>query len=258
MKIRRSNFLYTGIAISALLILVSGCISTGKNVKNISELPAESEEQPKELKITEFILGVGDTIEVSVYRHNDLKKSIKINSTGMITYPLIGDIRASGIGILQFRDNIRDRLSKYIINPQVSVTLMSIQSRKYSVLGEVNRPGVFSLENPVNILEATAKAEGFTNDAKLKTILLIRRGVSEPELYAINLEKVMEGGDFTQNIDLHNGDIIYVPATYIANVSRYFSHISKIIAPLTALENAYYIGQQIEGTNTAATSIPAR
>ena len=258
MKIRRLNFLYIGIAISALLILVSGCISTGKNVKNISELPAESEETPKELRISEFILGVGDTIEVTVYRQQDLKKVVQINSSGMITYPLIGDIRASGIGILQFRDNIRDRLSKYIVNPQVSVNVTSIQSRKYSVLGEVNRPGVFSLENPVDILEATATAGGFTTDAKLETVLIIRRGTSAPELYTVNLEKVMEGRDFTQNINLNNGDIIYVPATHIANVSRYFSHISKILAPFTTLENSYYIGQQIESTNTATTSIPAR
>ena len=252
MKKRRQRFLSIGIVISAFLVLVSGCISTGKNARSISELPAESEEMPKELKISAFILGMGDTIEITVYRHADLEKTIQIDSSGMITFPLIGDMKASGLGVLEFRDKIRDGLSKYIINPQVSVVLTSIQSKKYSVLGEVNNPGVFSLDSSVNIIEATAKAQGFTNDAKLKTILLIRRGASAPELYAVNLEKVIEGGDFTQNIDLQNGDIIYVPATRIADMSRYFSHLSKIIAPFISMESAYFTGQQIEGGRGSA------
>lgn len=256
MKTRKLNFLSISVTIFAFLILVSGCSSTGKNIKNISELPVESEELPKELKISEFVLGVGDTIEVTVYRHNDLKKTIKISKSGVLTFPLVGDIKASGLGILQFRDNLRDGLSKYIVNPQVSVNVTAIQSKKYSVLGEVARPGVFSLENSVNVLEATATAGGFTTDAKLKTVLLIRRGASAPEVYAVNLEDLLEDGNLAQNVNVQNGDIIYVPAIHIANVSRYFSHLSKIILPLTSLESAYFIGQQIERNNVRVSISP--
>jgi polysaccharide export outer membrane protein len=258
MNIGKLNLLTIGITILVFLILVSGCISPGKNVRNVSELSGASDETKDELKVSEFILGAGDSIEISVYRHDDLKKNVQINSSGMISYPLIGDIRASGLGILQLKDNIRDGLSQYIVNPQVSVNLISIQSKKYSVLGEVNRPGVFSLENSINILEATSKAEGFTIDAKLKTVLLVRRGEKAPELYTVNLERLLEDGDFAQNVNLQNGDIVYVPATNIANVSRYFSHISKILQPLMTLENAYFIGQQIEGANRATTAIPSQ
>ena len=253
MKNRGTNLLYISIAVSVLLLLVNGCASTGKNAKDVSELSAAgSEEQPKGLKINEFILGAGDTIEITVYRHDDLKKSIKIDNSGMISYPLAGDIKASGLGILQLRDAIRDKLATYIVSPQVSINVTSVQSQKFTVIGEVNNPGVFNLENPVNLLEAMAKSGGFTQDAKQKSILLIRGGISSPELVKINLEDTLNDGNFTHNINVQNGDIIYVPATVIANVSRYFAHISKIIAPFISMESAYFTGQQIEGARGSA------
>ena len=252
MKIRRPGFLYVSIVISIALLLVNGCASTHNTVNNSTGTIAGSEEPLKELRVSEFILGAGDTIEVSVYRHDDLSKSIKINSTGVVTFPLVGDVKASGLGLLAFRDKLRDGLSKYIVDPQVSVDVSSVQSKKYSVLGEVNRPGLFSLEEPVNILQATANAGGFTNDAKLETILVIRGGADNPLLLTFNAEDAIDSGDFSQMAGLRSGDIVYVPATRIADASRYFSHISKIILPFIAMESAYFTGQQIEGARGTA------
>lgn len=233
-------------------LFMAGCSSMGKEARDVSELPERSAEIRDELKVSEFILGAGDTVEVTVYRQSDMKRTIQINSSGMITYPLIGDIKAAGLGILEFRDMIQEGLSKYYLNPQVAVNVISIRSNKYSVLGEVNRPGIFSLDNAVNIFEATANAGGFTNDAKLETVLLIRPGKDTPELYAVNLREILEEGDLLQNAGVRNGDIIYVPATTIANTSRYFQHLSRIIAPFMSLESAYFTGQQIDGSRGSA------
>lgn len=207
---------------------------------------------PKEIKVTEFILGPGDTIEISVYRNDDLKKTVKIDVSGIISYPLVGDIKAAGLGILQFRDKIRDGLSKYIVNPQVSVNVTSGQSQKVIVLGEVNKPGIFSLDSAMTALEAMSKSGGFTIDAKLKSILLIRGGLKKPELVTLNLETALNEGDFAQNVYLQNGDIIYVPAATIANVSRFFDYLARIISPLLSLESGYFTGQQIEGSRGSA------
>lgn len=95
-------------------------------------------------------------------------------------------------------------------------------------------------------MEAMSKAGGFTIDAKKKSVLLISGGMKNPELVKMNLEAVWEKGDPIHNISLQNGDIIYVPATVIANVSRYFDYLSRIISPLVNLESGYYMGQQIE------------
>lgn len=74
----------------------------------------------------------------------------------------MGDVQAGGISIFQLRDKIQDGLSKYIINPQVSVGVTAVQSQKIIVLGEVNNPGLFGLDTPLTAVEAISKAGGFT------------------------------------------------------------------------------------------------
>lgn len=252
MKIKVRYFLSGSFAVFICLILLTGCAATKASSTTAQDVPQAPEETPKEIKVTEFILGAGDTIEISVYRNDELKKTIKIDVSGIISYPLVGDIKAAGLGILQFRDKIRDGLSKYIVNPQVSVNVTSVQSQKVIVLGEVKNPGLFSLDSPMSALEAMSKAGGYTLDAKLKTILLIRGGLKNPELVKLNLETALKEGNTAQNVRLQGGDIIYVPATTIANVSRFFDYLSRIISPLVSIESGYYTGQQIEGSRGTA------
>ena len=250
-------FLPGSFAVFICLILLTGCAATKAASTTAQDVPQAPEETPNEIKITEFILGAGDTIEISVYRHDDLKKTAKIDVSGIISYPLIGDIQAAGISIFQLRDKIRDGLSKYIVNPQVSVNVTSVQSQKVIVLGEVKNPGIFSLDRPMSALEAMSNAGGFTLDGKQNSILLIRGGMKKPELITLNLAKALNEGDLTQNVMLQRNDIIYVPRTFISNVDRFFAHLSAIISPLLSLESGYYIGQQIERQGGGA-SVPAK
>lgn len=236
------------VLVFSFFVLLNGCATTGSTSKVIEEgVSPVSDEVPKEVKVTEFILGPGDKIEIIVYRNDDLKRTVQIDTSGKITYPLVGDIQAGGMSIFQLRDRIRDGLSKYIINPQVSVGVTAVQSQKVVVLGEVNKPGLFTLDSPLTALEAISKAGGFTPDAKQKSVLLIRGGLKNPELITLNIGRVFNKNDMAQNVSLQNGDIIYVPAIFIANVSRFFEHLSKIISPIVSMEAGYFLGQQIEG-----------
>ena len=105
---------YYGIIISFsfLSMLLAGCASTALNNKNTDNKAAEGQNEDAEkidnVKISEFILGVGDTIEVAVYRHDDLKKTVKIDSSGKIMVPLIGDVQANGISIFKLRDVLKN------------------------------------------------------------------------------------------------------------------------------------------------------
>ena len=229
--------------LSLMITLLIGCASTGiktkeEKTKNTAvENLNENSEKIDNVKISEFILGVGDTIEISVYRQDDLRRIVKIDHSGRIMFPLIGDIQAAGIGIFKLRDEIKERLSKYLVDPQVVVDVSTVQSQKIMVLGEVNNPGVFALDTDMDILEALSKAGGMTKDAKIANVLLIRRGQGRPDVMSLNLKKVLKGGDISQNLILQNGDIAYLPAVTIANVSRYFSHISQILSPFVNLES---------------------
>lgn len=248
------------------LIILFGCSTTNTVSKNsvgqAKEQSAVEEESNKSetespAKISEFMLGPGDRLEIAVYRNDDLKRTVQIDPSGKIMYPLVGDIHAAGLSIFQLRDKIRDGLAKYVVEPQVTVGVVTVQSQKVIVLGEVRNPGFFQAESSVTAIEAISRAGGFTLDGKKQNVLLIRGGMKKPELITLDLERTLKEGDLTQNVALQRGDIIYVPRTTISNVNRFFTHLSTIISPLLQLESGYYIGQQIESTGSAS-PIPAR
>ena len=258
MKIKITFVLSMNVLAIVLSGLLTGCAmnhpaSTGK-----TDMLPEQDQTPKEVKVREFILGPGDKIEISVYRHDDLKKTTQIDTSGKITYPLLGDIQAGGLSIFQLRDNIRDGLSKYFIEPQVSIEVTAVQSQKIIVLGEVKNPGLFALESTMNTLDAVSKAGGFTNDAQTSNVLLIRGGLKTPELITLDIARVFSARDMAQNVSIQSGDIIYVPSTVIANVSRFFDHLSRIISPVVSMESGYYIGQQIEHRGSTVSTVPIK
>ena len=128
MSLRNLHILYVTLTF-ILFIFISGCATTEPASKAIEP---SSEEKTKEIKLTEFILGPGDIVEITVYRHDDLKKTVQVDTSGKITYPLVGDIQAGGFSIFQLRDKIRDGLSEYIKDPQVSISVTSVQSQRFT------------------------------------------------------------------------------------------------------------------------------
>jgi len=153
----KSNFLLVALFLAILLI---GCASTGVNTKEetieneaVGD-QAGSAEKIDNIKISEFILGIGDTVEISVYRQSDIQRTVRIDHSGIVMLPLIGDVQAAGKSIFKLRDEIKDRLSKYLVDPQVFVNVTTIQSQKIMVLGEVNNPGI----NGVNVRESHTTA----------------------------------------------------------------------------------------------------
>lgn len=225
-----------------------GCNS----LRSDSHLNADQLVGEEAARVSEFTLGVGDTIEIVVYRNDDLRRNVQIDHSGRIMYPLVGDIQAAGLNLFQLRDKIHEGLSPYILGPQVSIAVVSTQSQKIIVLGEVKNPGFFQAGTPMTVLEAVSRAGGFTLDGKQESVLLIRGGMKDPQLVRLDMRKALQEGDLTQNLTLQRGDIVYVPRTFIADVDRFFTHLSTIISPIVTLETGYFIGQQIDGTRGGA------
>jgi len=210
--------------------ILNGCATTEPTSKVIQP---PSEEIAKEIKLTEFVLGPGDTIQIMVYRHDDLNKTTHVDNSGKITYPFIGDMQAGGLSVFQLRDNIRDGLSEYIKKPQVSVSVTAIRSQKVYVLGEVGKPGVFVFQTPMSAIEAISLAGGFTTHAQDKSVMVIRGDKDNPQLVKLDLKSALKEGNADQNIQLQGGDIVFVPATSIADVSKFAVYISKILWPIS-------------------------
>ncbi|MBI5232897.1 MAG: polysaccharide export protein [Deltaproteobacteria bacterium] len=192
----------------------------------------------KAVKITEITLGPEDEVEIKVWRNEDLNGIYKISSSGRLYIPLVGMIEASGKSAFELRQGIVDELSKYIVDPQVIIKVVSYESRKIYILGEVERPGVFQMESSMDLFGALAKAGGFTDDANDKKVFLIRGGLQSGDVKVFNMKAYLEKADMSQNKLLERGDIVYVPSSFIADVDKFFKHLEIILSPIVTAERA--------------------
>ena len=153
-----------------------------------------------------YIIGAEDVIFVKVWRDNDVSGQFLVRPDGRISVPLIGDVTASGCTPEQLEKDISERLSKFIKDPQVNVGILAVGSKKYFILGEVNRPGAYPLVVPTNVLEALVNAGGFRDFANTTKILILRG----PKVITFNYKQVTRGKKPEQNIFLEPGDKIIV------------------------------------------------
>jgi len=200
----------------------TGCQSSGRpavTVRSASTVPsAESPVQRQRQNLSmatmlkdrppaEYILGPEDSVEVSVFRYEELKMEATISSTGKIPYYLIGDVQAGGLTQFQLRDKIQHELAAFIKDPKVVVRIIEYRSHKIFVLGQVANPGVYRMKNDYTLLEAISSAGGITADAYLNGAYLVRDG----RIVLVNFSDLIRRGNTEENILLLPGDIIYIP-----------------------------------------------
>lgn len=232
-----------------LFLFIYGCATTSEQ-KNINKLMEEQTPVPK-VQLSEFIVGPGDSLEIQVWRHPDLTRAIEVQSNGFIAYPLVGDVKVAGMNLTDLQHLITQHLSDYIVNPQVTIQVRLPKSQKVFVLGEVRRPGVYLLDNPMTALEAIAQAGGFTLDAKKRKVFLVRKnqgGASDPLF--LDIDSTLNGKDMEQNVTLQRGDILYVPPSEIAKTDRFFRHLAIALGPIVTLEQGIVLYPQVENVVT--------
>jgi polysaccharide export outer membrane protein len=153
-----------------------------------------------------YVIGAEDVIFVKVWRDNDVSGQFLVRPDGRISVPLIGDVTAGGRTPEQLEKDIAERLSKFIKGPQVNVGILSVGSKKYFILGEVNKPGSYPLVVPTNVLEALVNAGGFRDFANTSKISILRGN----KVLTFNYKQVTRGKKQEQNITLEPGDKIIV------------------------------------------------
>ena len=112
----------------------------------------------------------------------------------------------------------------------VRVPGLSVVDRKVLVIGEVRSQGVFSFPSDVSVMEAVIRAGGFTNDAVREDIKIIRGDASNPQMFSVDAESILENADLAQNIILENNDILYVPRSFISDINVAINKINPILS----------------------------
>ena len=155
-----------------------------------------------------YVIGPEDILYLRVWRENDFTGPVGVRPDGKITLPLIGDLQAAGLTPERLAAQVTQALSQYINKPEVTVTVAQVNSKKYTVTGGVNRPGVFPLIVATRIFDALGVSGGFKEFANKKDILILREN-GKQRLH-FNYNDFVKGKKLDQNIFLENGDTIIV------------------------------------------------
>jgi protein involved in polysaccharide export with SLBB domain len=108
----------------------------------------------------------------------------------------------------------------------VTVIVAGFGSKNIFVLGEVDKPGAYPYKGGIRVLDAVSLAGGWKNSAVLNSVMLVRKAFTDaPEAYRLNVYALIKKGDFSQNLDLKAGDIVYVPKSFIANIGGFIENL---------------------------------
>jgi polysaccharide export outer membrane protein len=154
-----------------------------------------------------YVIGPLDVLFVRVWGNQNLTGLVDVRPDGMLSMPLIGEMKADGATVAEVREMIRARLEDFLIKPEVDVQVTKVNSKKFYIFGEVGRQGEFPLIGSITVLDALSNSGGFRDFANTKKIYILR---GTQKLF-FNYKEVSNGKRMEQNIKLLNGDRIFVP-----------------------------------------------
>ena len=149
-----------------------------------------------------------DEINAVANRVEALTRAVPVRPDGMISLPLVNDVRAAGLTALELREVLTRKLTEFMPSPEVSVIVSDIRSLKISVIGEVTKPGRYELKSWATVLDVLALAGGFTQFASRARIVILRPDGAAMKRIPFNYNKVAAEQD---NFYVRNGDVVLVP-----------------------------------------------
>lgn len=158
-----------------------------------------------------YTLHPGDILTISVWKEDDLKGDVLVRPDGGISFPLVGDIIAKGRTVEGIREEIVKKITKYIPDPVVTVQVKQIVGNNIYVIGKVNKPGAFVLNQDIDVMQALSIAGGTTTFASLNKIIVLRRQDGKQVAIPFRYGDVESGEHLDQNIPLKSGDVVVVP-----------------------------------------------
>lgn len=162
----------------------------------------------------DYVIGPEDLLEITVWRNQDLSKTVAVRPDGRISMPLIGDVTAVGKTPSQLTEEIASKLKEFKENPSVAIVVKEVNSYTVYVLGEVQKPGKYPLKSKTTLLQGITMAGGFTPTASRNKLVVFRfgeNGSGDERIKASYDDIVLRDGS-RQNVELKPGDTVVIPA----------------------------------------------
>jgi polysaccharide biosynthesis/export protein len=157
-----------------------------------------------------YVIGADDVLAINVWKEPDLTSTLPVRADGMISLPLLNDVKAAGLTPMQLSADLSEKLKKYLSDPHVNVTVTQMNSQRIYAMGEVLHPGALNLLPNMTVLQALASC-GFTQFANTKGIYVLRNESGQQKKIPVPYKKLIKGQGMEQNVVLKPGDTIVVP-----------------------------------------------
>ena len=158
-----------------------------------------------------YVIGPEDVLTILFWRDKDMSGDVAVRPDGMISIPLLHDVPAAGLTPEQLRERLTVEAAKLVEDPNVTVVVKAIHSRKVFVTGQVTRPGSYPITAPTTVMQLLAMAGGVLEFADSKNIIIMRAEGGRQVAYPFNYKEVLKRRNLKQNIELKPGDTVVVP-----------------------------------------------
>lgn len=192
----------------------------------------------------EYTVGVGDEIEVRLPYNAEFSDRVTVGPDGRFTLPLIGEVRAEGRTVADLTAELDSRFSQDLRSPRVQVAIRNYVSQRIFVGGEVSKPGVYTLQGRIGLLEAIimANANGPIDTGRMSQVVLIRRNRDgEPMMRTVDLTNFIRGS--ANDVPLQSSDVVFVPKSTIAELNQFMDQFVTRMIPFQR-SFIYTIGKQ--------------
>lgn len=157
----------------------------------------------------DFILGPGDVLEISVWQEPELSRIIRIRPDGKLSYPFVGEVKASGRTVEEVRQVLEQKIQAYVPGAPVALILQDLFSQRFYIIGRVRSPGVFPIYEPIRVMQALSMAGGLDEFAS-DDIYVIRESAEGQTVLRFDYSDLKKGKDLKQNFFLQTKDTIIV------------------------------------------------
>jgi len=169
----------------------------------------------------EYRIGDQDLLEISVFQIEDLNRTVRVNSSGQLSLPLIGTVSAGGLTVSELEALLASKLAEnYLQDPQVSVFVKEFSSQRLTVEGAIGGPGIYPLKGRTTLLQALATAGGVTDLANLQGIVIFRK-VEGKKMAAVFDLQAIRGGN-AEDPEVYGDDVIVVDISGPRSAMRRF------------------------------------
>ena len=208
----RTLKLVVPIILVATAMVPSAQVAAGAQTKSVAAPAAAAPAVPAAVPTPpDYVIGPDDLLAIVFWRDKDMSSEVAVRPDGKISLPLLNDVQAAGLTPPQLRDRLTELSQKYLEDPNVTIVVRQINSRKVFITGQVNRAGTYPLSGPTTVLQLIAMAGGIAEYAHGKKIVVMRTENGRQVSFPFNYEDVVARRKLAQNIDLRPGDTVIVP-----------------------------------------------